>query len=200
MAEMTLRALTARLVELGLVTPQEAEIRVAAADYADIEQSAVHLVGELVEYGLGVHTDHGDVDSLQEEYEDILTEAAACSGLTVSDVELVESAETADQEAGGTHEVDLLRFRLNGEPRAWEVERLSDEYIDHMALVSHLSDLEPGGDDQRCFHPVGEPEEVPFMYLLATPEHARILRDEFGFPVDVEEVPAEQPTPPGAER
>ncbi|MGK5553270.1 hypothetical protein ACSNOI_16790 [Actinomadura kijaniata] len=100
MAGMTLRALTARLVELGLVTPRQAENGLASADHANTEQSPVHLAGELVEYGLGVHADNGDVDSLEEEYENTFTQAAACSGLTVSDVELVENAETVDGETG----------------------------------------------------------------------------------------------------
>jgi hypothetical protein len=77
-----------------------------------------------------------------------------------------------------------LSLRINGRPRSWRVEHLSDEYVDALALFEHMDELVPGGDDPRRFHRIpGDGEEDDF-YLLATPEQAHALKESFGFDVE----------------
>lgn len=165
-------AVAARLVTLGMISAEQAEDRLAAlGEWRDQELTLSDVPEALVEFGVAVSAHGEDVDDLAESYRDLLEAAAACAGtVTVTGVEL----DTDD--SGG----EILRFRRDGEPRAWHVEHTGD-YLDHLALAENVDDLDPGAGDPRRFHVLGQSEPCDdSYYVLATPEQARALHDEFG--------------------
>lgn len=182
MAEVTCRCLADRMVELGLTTRQRADaaLTVIAGYVPDLD---AHLEGAdrvdvLMEFGVTVSVHGEDVDDLEESYRDILEQAAACWG----DAATVSSVELTRDERGG----ESLDFRLNGEPRSWPVEHLADDYLDQLAMFENIPDLRPAGDDPRAFHAIPRRDTCDDdVYVLATREQARTLRDEFGLRIDV---------------
>ncbi|MGC0415875.1 hypothetical protein [Embleya sp. AB8] len=174
--------LVIRLVELGLITTDRAEAALTElADWGAPDRAPrdVDLLGALRVCGVAVPVHGDDVDFAEAGYRWVLEEAAALSGgaVTVTDVELVP-AEDEDEERE-------LRFRVNGVPAHWRIELASDDYLDLGAVWEGIEDLEPGGDDRRVFHPARPDNLYDDVYILATPEQALALRDEFGMGIRV---------------
>ncbi|WP_026412731.1 hypothetical protein [Actinomadura oligospora] len=184
MVELTARTIANRLVELDMVTRTRADAALAAiAEYSadhDEELDPEDVLDVMYEFGVTVVVHGEDVCDLEESYREILERAAACSGeFTVSDVALVEE----DDE-------EFLRFRLNGEPASWPVEHLADDYLDQLGVWQAIDELAPGGDDPRVFHAITDDDScTDDIYVLATPDQARALRDDLGLNLDIRATP-----------
>jgi hypothetical protein len=176
--ELTARNFAARVVEIGLVSQEQADAFLGRYSFIDpdAELRQIDLLDWLQEFGVAVSVHCDDVDDLEQAYKSILEQAAACSGdsVTVTDVQLIED------DAGG----ERLRLRINGEPRSWRVEHPSDDYLDTLTMFEHMNELDPGADDPRRFHQIPGNGEGDDVYLLATPEQAHALKESFGFDVE----------------
>lgn len=179
----TLHGFAETLVRLGIATREQAAAGLAEAagigmdldeEFADTEE-LTFLVGEC---GLGFQTPEKVSGSLEEGYEELLLDAAACSGgsVVVDDVELVRDEDGEE----------YLHFRRNGRSIWHRAEHLSDStrYMDWNAAFDAIGDLVPGNDDPRAFYQLDE-DSYDAWWLLLTPEQAKGLR-EFGLPLPVE--------------
>jgi hypothetical protein len=182
MTATTCRGLADRLVRLEMISRERADAGLAAiaedAPDHDEELEYEDVLDVLGDFGVAVYVSGEDVDDLEDAYQEVLEQAVACTGraVTISGVELTED-EDGDES---------LTFRLNGEPRSWPVEHQADDYLDLLAVWECIDDLEPGGDDPRLFHPVpGQDAGHDDVYILATPEQARALRDGLGLKIEV---------------
>jgi hypothetical protein len=181
MAERTLRKLADRFVALGMVAEEKAAAVLAdigewRKEHLDEELDERDLLGWLPEFGIAVSVHGEDVDYVEDYYRYLLEEeVTACTGgaMVVSDVVLVRPED----------DVENLHFLRNGESVWWYVEHESDDYVDQAAVAEQFDDLNPGDDDPRVFYQV-RPEKregcMDDVYVLASPEQARALRDEFG--------------------
>ncbi|MDX3227977.1 hypothetical protein [Streptomyces sp. ME19-01-6] len=133
------------------------------------------LVGEC---GIGFQTPEKVSGYLADGYEELLLDAAACSGgsVVVDDVELVK-----DEDGG-----EYLHFRRNGRSIWHSARHLSDgtRYMDWNTAFDAIGDLVPGNDDPRSFYQLDD-DAYDAWWLLLTPEQAKGL-EEFGLPVPVE--------------
>ncbi|GAA1163010.1 hypothetical protein F4556_000428 [Kitasatospora gansuensis] len=177
----TCQRLAVRLHELGMITREKADESVEyTADWGepDPSQRTEELTGVLEVCDVALQAHGEDVDVAEDAYVGILGDAERMIGgaVTVTDVELVG-------EIGSSRD---LEFKVNGEPKSWRIEQESDDYLDLGAVGAGISDLVPGGDDPRVFHCVpGDGGCADDYYLLATPEQAAALRDEFDLPIEV---------------
>ncbi|WP_030167492.1 hypothetical protein [Spirillospora albida] len=169
MADTTYR----RLNELGIATED--------ADGADV-------LGFLDACGLVVWAPAGEVADLEAAYREFLEDAAACGGAPVADVELV-----VDEDGD-----ESLHFLRGGEPVWWAVEHPEPGRLDLQTIMECVDDLEPAGDPRMFYALPGEDPDEDDAYVLATPEQARVLRDEYGLDLEgldrVKAPPAEPPT------
>ncbi|SMC59624.1 hypothetical protein [Kibdelosporangium aridum] len=181
MAGMTVRTVADRLTSLGMVTDEKAAAVLAGiaewnAEHLDEDLDERGLISWLPEFGVAVSVHGDDVDFVEDYYSYMLEEevtAVTGGAVVVSDVTLVRG------ESGS----DKLHFRRNGESVWWHMEHLSEDYVDQGAVAEQISDVDPGGDDPRTFHLVERSKRVGCdddVYVLATPQQARTLRDEFG--------------------
>lgn len=183
----TLNGFAETLVRLGIATPEQAAAGLAEAaeigmdldeEFEDIEE-LTFLVGEC---GLGFQTPEKVSGYLEDGYEELLKDAAACSGgsVVVDEVQLVK-VENEDGE-----EDEYLHFRRNGRSIWHPTEHLSDStrYMDWNAAMEAISDLVPGNDDPRAFWQLDE-DSYDAWWLLLTPEQAAGL-EEFGLPMAVD--------------
>jgi hypothetical protein len=160
---ITFAALAGRLVELGMVSAEAVED--ARDGWPDGALERRDVGDALVDLGLAVVVHGDDVDDLEEAYRALLEDAAACSGVVVGEVALVDDEE--------------LRFTVGGVEVVWAVEHQSEEYLDQLAVFEFIDRLEPGGDDARRFRAL-DGDDVGAVYVLATPEQVRVLELEFG--------------------
>ena len=185
--------LVLRMAELGMITRERADAACAEiADWkvpTDLKQQQVNLPGVLLVCGVAVYVHGEDVQDTEASYIDLVKEAAALSGgaVTVTDIGLVPDTDGDDDEPSDDDDDDTeylkLRFKVDGELKEWPIEQESDEYLDMGAIRMYIGDLEPGGDDRRRFHLVHQSYDD--MYLLATPEQAHTLKEEFEFEMDI---------------
>ena len=176
--------LALRLLELGMMSRERADaacVEVADWHVGDPDQDVDATV--LVEFDVAVQAHGDDVDYAEEAYIYLLRKAAALSGgsVTVTDIELVPDGDGDGDREGG--DFKQLRFKVNGEPKCWDIDSVSDDYLDLTAVSTGIDDLEPGGDDPRVFHLIIE--SMDNIFLLATHEQARTLRDGCGLKIDV---------------
>lgn len=178
---MTGRGVSDRLVEIGMVPPEDAAKALAAIGFTapDGEMGHEALLDLLDECGATVWVPDEPVDDLEQGYAAVLERAAGCGGgaVAVGDVELVRDERGEES----------LHFLRDGEPVWWQVEHEPDGRLDHMTIMECIDDLEPGGDDPRMFYAVpgdGDGEGGGDLYVLATPEQARALHDELA--IDLE--------------
>jgi hypothetical protein len=176
----TVRQLAGRLVELGMATePKAAEVLAGIQQWnpahlnEELDEGNLH--SWLPEFGVAVSVHSEDVDFVDEYYQHMIEEQVnSCIGGAVvfSDVTLLEAGEE-----------EYLFFRRDGKPVWWHVEHESEDYVDMASVSAQFGDLDPGGDDPRVFHQV-RPSNVEgpqdAVYVLATPEQAQALHDEFG--------------------
>ncbi|MEV0702008.1 hypothetical protein AB0I53_29415 [Saccharopolyspora sp. NPDC050389] len=182
MARRTVRELTGRLVGLGMVAEDKAAemlARIGKWNSLDEELAEDDLFGWLPEFGIAISVHGEDVDYVEYYYRYLLEdEVAACTGgaVVVTDLVLVRDEDDEDDDD------EFLHFLHNGEPVWWSVEHQSDDYADQVAVAQQIGDLNPGGDDPRIFFQL-QREKVEAcqddVYVLASPEQARALRDEF---------------------
>ncbi|MFE7278507.1 hypothetical protein [Streptomyces sp. NPDC057623] len=178
----SLREFAQTLVRLGIATEEQAAVGLAETtgigmdldkDYGDTDE-LTFLVGEC---GLGFQTPEKALGDLADGYEDLLLEAAACSGgsVVVDDVELVTDEDGEE----------YLHFRRNGRSIWHPTEHVSDStrYMDWDAVFDAIGDLVPGNDDPRSFYQLDE-DSYDAWWLLLTPEQAAGLK-EFGLPMPV---------------
>ncbi|MCP3804750.1 hypothetical protein NLX83_36340 [Allokutzneria sp. A3M-2-11 16] len=180
MTRTTIVELASRMVWLGMLSEEKAvafltDIGKRDKDYLDKQEEARDLVPWFSELGVAFSVHGEDVDSVAQYYRYLLEEeVSAVTGVTFSDVVLVRD-EDGDE---------ALHFLRDGEPVWWRVEHVSEDYADQGAFATQIGDLEPGAADPRVFHHV-RPEKVEScqddVYLLATPDQARALHEEFGF-------------------
>ncbi|MFC9231916.1 hypothetical protein ACFTZI_23635 [Streptomyces decoyicus] len=182
----TLNGFAQTLVRLGIATKEQAAAGLAEAAGIDMDldeefedtEELTFLVGEC---GLGFQTPEKASGDLEGGYEELLTDAAACTGglVVVDDVALVKT-ENADGE-----EDEYLHFRRNGRSIWHGTEHLSDStrYMDWNAAMDAIGDLVPGNDDPRAFWQLDE-DSYDAWWLLLTPEQAQGL-EEFGLPMAV---------------
>ena len=178
--------LALRLLDLGMMSRERADAACAeVADWhvGDPDQDVDATV--LVEYDVAVQAHGDDVDYAEEAYIHLLRKAASLSGgsVTVTDIELVPDEDEDEDGDGEGGDFKQLRFTVNGEPKNWDIDSVSDDYLDLTAVSTGIDDLEPGGDDPRAFYLIIE--SMDNIFLLATHEQARTLRDEFGLKIDV---------------
>ncbi|MDO0914285.1 hypothetical protein QQM39_26690 [Streptomyces sp. DT2A-34] len=178
----TLRGFAETLVRLGIATDEQAATGLAEAagigmDLDEEFEDTDELTFLLGECGLGFQMPEKVLGGLEDGYEDLLLDAAACSGgsVVVDDVELVRD-EDGDE---------YLHFRRNGRSIWHPAEHLSDStrYMDWNAAFDAIGDLVPGNGDPRGFHQLDE-EAYDAWWLLLTPEQAEGLQ-EFGLPMPV---------------
>ncbi|MFI7072596.1 hypothetical protein [Micromonospora sediminicola] len=159
--------------------------QVAAAELASIAEWNEHhldedlterdLFGWLPELGVAIAVHGDDVGDVADHYRYLLEERVAeCTGgaVVVSDVVLLRESDN-----------EWLHFVRNGESVWWRVEHESDDYVDQAAVAEQINDLDPGGDDPRRFYqlrPVKKKACDDDVYVLASPDQARALHDEFG--------------------
>ncbi|RSM86649.1 hypothetical protein DMH04_13490 [Kibdelosporangium aridum] len=176
-----MRTVADRLTSLGMVTPEKAAAVLAGiaewnAEHLDEDLDERDLIGWLPEFGVAISVHGEDVDFVEDYYRYVLEEeVAAVTGgaVVVSDVALLR----------GESGFDKLHFRRNGESVWWYMEHLSEDYADQGAVMEQIGDVDPGGDDPRTFRLIERSEKVGCdddVYVLATPEQAMTLRDEFG--------------------
>jgi hypothetical protein len=166
------------LERLGALTPEEAAAALTGiaswADDLDEELDADDLVEAFEELPIAAYVPD-KVESLEEVYAGILEEAAACSrgAVTIDDIEMVD--------VDGEH---YLHFRRNGQSLWWSLEHQSPRYLDLLTIAENFDDLAPS--DGRAFFHLQEDEYAGSSgwYVLATPQQARVLREEFGLPLD----------------
>ncbi|WP_432587553.1 hypothetical protein ABVG11_19375 [Streptomyces sp. HD1123-B1] len=181
----SLREFAEKMVELDIATEEQAMTGLAEAEsfgmdldekYENLEE-LTFLIGEC---GLGFTTPEKAVGDLEEGYEDLLRDAAACSGgsVVVDDVALVKVEDGAERE-------EYLHFRRNGRSIWHRTEHLSDStrYMDWTTLFDAIGDLVPGNEDPRGFHQVDE-DSYDAQWLLLTSGQAEGLK-EFGLSVPV---------------
>ncbi|TDD75760.1 hypothetical protein [Actinomadura rubrisoli] len=197
MADTTYQSLADRLVDLGMVPKERAGAALAEltapggpAPGPGAELEEADVLDFLDECGLIVWAHAGDADDLEDGYREIIESAAACGGaIEVGDVELVEDEDGEES----------LHFLRDGESLWWAVEHQSGDHLDLLTVMECIDDLEPGGGDPRMFYalPGAEPGEDD-VYVLATPEQARALHDEFDLDLEgldrVKAAPGEPPT------
>ncbi|WP_369169922.1 hypothetical protein AB5J49_19640 [Streptomyces sp. R28] len=188
------------LVRLGIATDEQAAAGLAEAagigmDLDEEFEDTDELTFLLGECGLGFQTPEKVSGDLEEGYEELLLDAAACSGgsVVVDDVQLVTD-EDGDE---------YLHFRRNGRSIWHPAEHLSDStrYMDWNTAFDAIGDLVPGNDDPRGFYQLDE-ESYDAWWLLLTPDQAEGLK-EFGLPLPVQLgnrmrdlIPAEEPETP----
>ncbi|MDF3146822.1 MULTISPECIES: hypothetical protein [unclassified Streptomyces] len=179
----TLRGFADTLVRLGIATDEQAAAGLAEAagigmdldeEFEDTDE-LTFLVGEC---GLGFQMPEKVSGDLEDGYEELLIDAAACSGGSV----VVEDVELVTDEDGD----EYLHFRRNGRSIWHPTEHLSDStrYMDWNAAFDAIGDLVPGNDDPRGFYQLDE-ESYDAWWLLLTPDQAEGLK-EFGLPVPVQ--------------
>ncbi|MFJ8534358.1 hypothetical protein [Streptomyces sp. NPDC093591] len=178
----TLRGFAETLVRLGIATDEQATTGLAEAagigmDLDEEFEDTAELTFLLGECGLGFQIPEKVPGGLEDGYEELLLDAAACSGgsVVVDDVELVTDEDGEE----------YLHFRRNGRSIWHPAEHLSDStrYMDWNAAFDALGDLVPGNDDPRGFYQLDE-ESYDAWWLLLTPEQAEGL-EEFGLPMPV---------------
>ncbi|SDM23027.1 hypothetical protein [Allokutzneria albata] len=179
MTKRTLRELSGRMVELGML-PQDKAVAALAhigngdEGYLDQPMVAEEFLEWLPEFGVAFSVHGEDVDYVGDYYRFLFeNEVSPMTGVTFSDVVLVR-----DEDHG-----EVLHFLRDGETVWWVVEHLVDDYVDQGAVADQIEDLEPGGDDPRVFHQYYREEHKGCeddYYVLATPEQARALTEEFG--------------------
>src|SRR5437763_3091154 len=182
MADWTVRQVVDRIVALGLAD-RAAVDKALQPQWLDQPLSgygganeAETVTGLLVDLGVGfdVHTD--DVDHL-DGYTSALTEAAACTGglFTVTDIELTDDGEQ-----------ELLHFTRNGEPVAWPVDHVDDEYLDTMVFAERIDEFtDPDRSPRRWAAPTVDGELLHCRYVFAEPVALRELGAEFDVEFDV---------------
>jgi hypothetical protein len=161
--------------ELGLITPERAAAALPDLVGWDDPEDLLDVL-ELCGVSVSVHGE--DVDGAEDAYRSVLEEAAALTGgaITVSDIELAST---------GSY-LKYLNFRINGEPTSWTIEQESDDYLDQGSVADRFQELDPGGTDPRLFHSIpAQDAGDDDIYLLATPEQAQALRDEFGLDIEI---------------
>ncbi|MGY0055438.1 hypothetical protein ACWY4P_02550 [Streptomyces sp. LZ34] len=181
--QWTIRGFAETLIRLGIATEEQAAAGLAEAagigmdldeDFEDTDE-LTFLVGEC---GIGFQMPEKVSGYLEDGYEELLLDAAACSGgsVVVDDVELVKG-EDGDE---------YLHFRRNGRSIWHPTEHLSDStrYMDWNAAFDAIGDLVPGNGDPRAFCQLDE-ESYDAWWLLLTPDQAEGLK-EFGLPMPVE--------------
>lgn len=182
----TFRELVRTLERLGAVTPSEAAASLAEADsWVDEEFHADDLISLFDELPIAFYVE-AKVDSLESAYHDLLQEAAGCSrgAVTIDDVEMVD-----------VEGEPFLHFRRNGRPLWWRLEHRSPFYVDLLTIAENLDDLAPS--DGRAIYHV-EDEDNPASdgwYILLTPEQARVVREEFDLPLEMDWAYTGQPEP-----
>jgi hypothetical protein len=183
MAGWTVRQVVDRIVALGLAERTKVDkalqpqwLDQPLSGYGGAASDGEIVTGLLVdiEAGFEVHTD--DVDHL-DGYTSALTEAAACTGglFTVTDIELTDDDEQ-----------ELLRFRRNGEPVAWPVDHVDDEYLDTMVFAERIDEFtDPQRSPKRWAVPIVDGQRVYYRYIFGDPVALRELGREFGVEFDV---------------
>ncbi|MEU9110503.1 hypothetical protein AB0D04_01580 [Streptomyces sp. NPDC048483] len=179
----TLREFADTLVRLGIATEEQAAAGLAEAAHIDMDldegfedmEELTFLVGEC---GLGFQTPEKAGGELAEGYEELLREAAACSGGSV----VVEDVKLVNDEDG----YEYLHFRRNGRSIRHLTEHLSDDtrYMDWNVAFDAIGDLVPGDGDPRAFYQLDE-DSYDAWWLLLTPDQADGLK-KFGLPMPVE--------------
>ncbi|GAA0321669.1 hypothetical protein NE235_18895 [Actinoallomurus spadix] len=200
MAKRTVRRLADLLVGLGMVTEDRAAAVLAdigswRKEHLDEELDERDVFGWLPEFGVAVPVHIEDVDFVADYYRYLLEEEVTpCTGgaVVLSDVVLLR-----DEDG-----YEYLHFLRNGEPVWWQVEHESEDYADTAALSGQFGDLDPGGDDPRRFYQL-RPEKVGAqddLYVLASPDQARALHEEFGLNFyDLDAAPPPHGEPPTAQ-
>ncbi|MFI0354783.1 hypothetical protein [Actinomadura sp. 9N407] len=173
----TYRALTDGLERLGALTPAEAEdalVRVRSwSKDPDEETDPGELLAILHDLPIAAYVPD-KVDDLEEAYRGILEDAAACSrgSVTIDDIEMVD-----------VDGVPYLHFRRNGRSIWWSLEHLSPRYVDLLTIAENFGDLAPS-DHRDFFHVETDDGAASGWYVLLTHEQGRMLREEFGLPLD----------------
>jgi hypothetical protein len=198
----------ALLVRIGMVSGEKAAAVLAGfADYAHDELPPHEVPSALEEFGVAVSAHGDDVDYLEESYAGILARAAALTegAVTITDVRLRadeqaggDGASEEDGEGGEDGEGDeegeegedypddeILEFTRNGVVVTQSTEHLSDEYLDHLAIIEFFSHLDPDpGDDDRRFFLADfvrlRDSNYDTYFVFATPEDAAVLSRELG--------------------
>ncbi|QXJ20008.1 hypothetical protein AGRA3207_000635 [Actinomadura graeca] len=195
MVNTTYRSLAGRLAALGMASEDEAAAALAALGEPppdpDDEPEEADVLDVLDECGLLVWVPAGDVGNLEEGYREVLESAAECGAVPVSGVELVEDEDGEES----------LHFLRDGEPVWWAVEHEAGDRLDLLTVMECIDDLEPRGGDPRMFYALpGEEQDEDDVYVLATPEQARALHDDFGLDLEgLDRVKPPSAGPPDAE-
>lgn len=183
MAGWTVGQVVDRVVALGLTDRATADKVLAPewrdwalSEYGGGDSDPEIVTALLVDLGVGFDVDPDDTARLAG-YTAALTAAAACTGglFTVADIELAGVA-------GGP---EVLRFRRNGEPVEWRVDRVDDGYLDGMAFAENIDEFtDPGRSPRRWAQPVVDGELIHYRYVFADPATLEQLGREFDVEFD----------------
>ncbi|WP_157172386.1 hypothetical protein [Nocardia pneumoniae] len=180
-SSFTVRQVTARIVELGLVAESTVEQGIQAdlldekLDYfGDSESEAVlYLLDEL---GIRYTTDYKtfrDACGGSEVYREELECVAACTRglLSITDIELVD-------DTVGNH---VLRFLCNGQPHEWNIAHNDEEDIETQMVFSYgLEDLLPRDSSARWCGVDSDDINFGMQAVFGDPQALSVLAAEFG--------------------
>ncbi|WP_030668889.1 hypothetical protein [Streptomyces rimosus] len=170
------------LHEIGMVTEEKLRSVLAeAADYADEEIDQYEAAGALEEFGVAVSVHADDIDSIYDDYTDLMESAVEAAGgrVTITGVRLVEGE--GDLEGG---RMDTLMFERNGIPMSIVADHYAEDYYDPAAACEVIA-VTAHEDDPRTWREL-DFEREPYrgydnIMVLVTPEQAQALRERLGF-------------------
>jgi hypothetical protein len=179
---MTVRQVTDRIVELGLVdaqTPAQAlgpEVLDETLDYfgESDHEAVLSLLDHLgIRYSTDYKTFRYPCQSDGAVYREELDLIAACGRgrLTITDVALVD-------DANGHH---LLRFRCAGQPHEWQIGHgPNEEFEAQLTFATSIGDLVPAGSSARWCSVDPPDPDVGSEAVFGDPEALRQLGARFG--------------------
>ncbi|MFH8748929.1 hypothetical protein ACH4GK_11520 [Streptomyces rimosus] len=170
------------LHEIGMVTEEKMRsVLEEAANYANEEIDHYEAAGSLEEFGVAVCVHADDIDSIHDDYADLMEAAAKAAGgrVAITNVRLDEGEDDLD-----IGRMDTLTFERNGTPMSIDAEHFAEDYYDHAAACEAIA-VTAHEDDPRSWREVDFEREPHRGYdsimVLVTPEQARALEERLGF-------------------
>jgi hypothetical protein len=170
------------LHEIGMISEEKMRsVLEEAANYANVEVDHYEAASALEDFGVAVSVHADDIDSIYDDYADLLDAAVEVAGgkVTITNVRLVEGE--GELEDG---RFDHLEFDRNGKPVTIPAEHYADDYYDQGAACEAIGETADDDDPRswRCLDFERKPHRgYDSIMVLATPEQAEALHEHLGF-------------------